>query len=291
VDNNVGYTRVYGSHIAWAGPTSPLAKELDPRAVWERLFRASNPQAGSNKEEVLLLDQVQDDARQLSKQLGTADRQRLDEYLTAVRDLEVRLDRAAKPKQNRWKPQVRIDPSAKPEANPKHHAEHVRLMLDMIALAFQSDSTRISTFMFSNAVSNENFAFLDGVTGAHHSISHHQNDPDKLRQYQLINRWHVEQYAYLLRKLQSMKEAGGNVLDHSMIVLGAGMRDGNKHDPHNLPVVMAGRAGGRIDAGQHVVYGPDSPLSNLWLTLLDAFGTPVERFADSTGRLTAILKS
>ncbi len=291
VDNNVGYTRVYGSHIAWAGPTSPLAKELDPRAVYERLFRASNPQAGSNKEDVQLLDQVKDDATQLGKLLGTADRQRLDEYLTAVRDLEVRLDRSMKPKQNRWKPQVKLDPSAKPEANPKHHAEHVRLMLDMVALAFQSDTTRISTFMFSNAVSNENFAFLEGVTGAHHSISHHQNDPDKLRQYQLINRWHVEQYGYLLRKLQGMKEGDGNVLDHSMILLGAGMRDGNKHDPHNLPVVLAGRAGGRIDAGQHVVYGADSQLSNLWLTMLDAFGTPVERFADSTGKLSAILKS
>ena len=293
VDNNVGYTRVYGSHIAWAGPTSPLAKELDPRAVYERLFRAANPQAGADKEDVLLLDSVQEDARQLGRQLGVADGQRLDEYLSAMRDLEVRLDRASKPKQNRakWKAQVKLDAAAKPEPNPKHHAEHVRLMLDMIALAFQADITRISTFMFSNAVSNENFAFLEGVTGAHHSISHHQNDADKMRQYQLINRWHVEQYGYLLRKLQGMKEGDGNVLDHSMIVLGAGMRDGNKHDPHNLPVVMAGRAGGRIDAGQHVVYGADSQLSNLWLTMLDAFGTPVERFADSTGKLTAILKS
>jgi hypothetical protein len=291
VDTNVGYTRVYGSHIAWAGPTSPLAKELDPRAVYDRLFRAANPQAGSNKDDLALLDSVQDDARALSRQLGAADRQRLDEYLTAVRDLEVRLDRAAKPKQNRWKPLAKLDPAAKPESNPKHHAEHVRLMLDMIALAFQTDLTRISTFMFSNAVSNENFSFVEGVSGAHHSISHHQNDPDKLRQYQLINRWHAEQYAYLLNRLQSMKEGSGNVLDHSMIVLGAGMRDGNKHDPHNLPVVVAGRAGGRIDAGQHVVYDKDSPLSNLWLTMLDAFGTPVERFADSTGKLTAILKS
>jgi hypothetical protein len=290
VDTNVGYTRVYGSHIAWAGPTSPLAKELDPRAVYERLFRATNPQAGSDKEDTLLLDSVQEDAKQLRNQLGRADRQRLDEYLTAVRDLELRLGRAARPKQNRWKPLSQLDPAARPEPNPKHHPEHVRLMLDMIALAFQTDTTRISTFMFSNAVSNENFSFLEGVSGAHHSISHHQNDADKLRQYQLINRWHVDQYAYLLRKLQGMKEGDGNVLDHSMILLGAGMRDGNKHDPHNLPVILAGRAGGRIDAGQHIMYDKDSPLSNLWLTMLDAFGTPAERFADSTGKLTAILK-
>jgi hypothetical protein len=272
-------------------PTSPLAKELDPRAVYERLFRASNPQAGSDKEDVALLDSVQDDAKQLSRQLGVADQQRLNEYLSAVRDLEVRLNRSTRPKQNRWKPLSKIDPAARPEPNPKHHAEHVRLMIDMIALAFQSDTTRISTFMFSNAVSNENFSFVEGVTGAHHSISHHQKDADKLRQYQLINRWHVEQYAYLLRKLQSMKEGASNVLDSSMIVLGAGMRDGNKHDPHNLPVVMAGRAGGRIDAGQHISCGPDSQLSNLWLTMLDAFGVPTERFADSTGKLTQILKS
>ena len=291
VDTNVGYTRVYGSHIAWGGPASPLAKELDPRAVYDRLFRAANPQSGSNKDDLAVLDSVQDDARKLSRQLGTADRQRLDEYLTAVRDLEVRLDRAAKPKQSRWKPLAKLDPAAKPVENPKLHGEHVRLMLDMIALAFQTDSTRISTFMFSNAVSNENFSFVEGVTGAHHSISHHQNDPDKLRQYQLINRWHVEQYGYLLRKLQGMKEGTGNVLEHSMIVLGAGMRDGNKHDPHNLPVVVAGRAGGRIDAGQHLVYEKDSPLANLWLTMLDAFGAPAERFADSTGKLSAILKS
>ena len=291
VDTNVGYTRVYGSHIAWAGPTSPLAKELDPRAVYERLFRATTPQAGSNKEDTQLLDSVQDDARRLSSQLGTADRQRLDEYLTAVRDLEVRLDRATRPKTNRWKPLSKLDPAARPEPNPKHHPEHVRLMLDMIALAFQTDTTRISTFMFSNAVSNENFSFLEGVTGAHHSISHHQNDADKLRQYQLINRWHVEQYAYFLRKLQGMQEGDSNILDRSMVVLGAGMRDGNKHDPHNLPVVMAGRAGGRIDSGQHLVLEKDAPLSNLWLTMLDAFGTPAERFADSTGKLTSILRA
>jgi hypothetical protein len=162
-------------------------------------------------------------------------------------------------------------------------------MLDMVALAFQTDATRIATFMFGNAVSNENFSFVEGVSGAHHSISHHQNDADKLRQYQLINRWHVEQYGYLLRKLRAMKEGGGSVLDHSMILLGAGLRDGNKHDPHNLPVVIAGRAGGRIAAGQHLSYSPDTPLANLWGSMLAAFGAPVERFADSTGQLPGVL--
>ncbi|MCU1257338.1 MAG: hypothetical protein JWO80_223 [Bryobacterales bacterium] len=289
VDTNVGYTRVYGSHIAWSGPTNPVAKEIDPRLVFERLFRACTPNNSAGKEDVLVLDQVQDDARQLRGQLGSADRQRLDEYMSVVRELEVRLDRVTRPSPSRWKPRARLDPAGKPDAMPRQHAEHVRLMLDMIALAFQTDTTRICTFMFGNAVSNENFAFVEGVSGAHHSISHHQNDADKLRQYQLINRWHTEQYAYLLRKLRDMKEGESSVLDNSMILFGAGLRDGNKHDPHNLPLVLAGKAGGRIVSGQHYIASPDTPLANLWLTMLEAFGTPVERFADSTGKLPGLL--
>ena len=289
VDTNVGYTRVYGSHIAWSGPTSPVAKELNPRLVYERLLRCTRPRTNAAKDDLLLLDEVQDDAKQLREKLGSADRHRLDEYLSVVRALEVRVGQAGKVRQANWKPRTRLDPAAPPEEIPKQHAEHVRLMLDMIALAFQTDTSRIATFMFGNAVSNQNFSFVEGVGGAHHSISHHQNDADKLRQYQLINRWHVEQYAYLLRKLRAMKEGERSVLDNSMIVFGAGLRDGNKHDPHNLPVVLAGRAGGRIAAGQHLGFAPDTPLANLWVTMLDAFGTPVERFADSTGRLPGVL--
>jgi len=293
VDTNVGYTRVYGSHIAWSGPTTPLAKEINPRFVYERLLRATKPQTYTAKDDLLLLDQVQDDAKQLRGLLGAADKLRLDEYLSVVRALEVRVERTGKAHQTRWKPRGlqkgTPEPVAPPEETPKLHAEHVRLMLDMIALAFQTDTTRIATFMFGNAVSNENFSFLEGVTGAHHSLSHHQNDADKLRQYQLINRWHVDQYAYLLRKLRAMKEGESSVLDNSMIVFGAGLRDGNKHDPHNLPLVLAGRGGRRIATGQHLNYSPDTPMANLWMAMLDAFGTPVERFADSTGRLPGVL--
>ena len=179
--------------------------------------------------------------------------------------------------------------AAKPTANPKDYAEHVRLMFDIIALAFQTDSTRVATFLFGNEVSNQNFAFVDGVTGAHHSLSHHENKEENLRQYQLINQWHIEQYGYLLRKLRSMKEGESNVLDNSMILFGAGIRDGNKHDPHNLPVVVGGKGGGRLASGQHLVYDKDTPLSNLYVSMLDAFGTPVDRFADSTGRLPGVL--
>lgn len=289
VDKNVGYTRVYGSHISWASPTSPLARELNPQLAFERLLRAGSGRNDSNKDEILLLDRVLEDARQLRQKLGGGDRQRLDEYLSVVRSLEDRLNRAASPEQSKWKPRAPINAGDKPSAAPKDYAEHVRLMFDIIALAFQTDSTRVATFLFGNEVSNQNFSFVEGVTGAHHSLSHHEKDADKLRQYQLINKWHIEQYGYLLRKLQAMKEGDSNVLDNSMILFGAGIRDGNKHDPHNLPVVLAGKAGGRIASGQHLSYEKDTVLSNLYVSMLNAFGTPVEQFADSTGPLPGVL--
>ena len=291
VDINVGYTRVYGAHVAWAGPTSPLAREINPTFVFERLFRAGTPHPGAGKRDKLLLDRVLDDARQLRQEVGTADRQRIDEYLSVVRSLEDRLQRASSPERSKWKPLAKMDPEAKPAGIPKTHEEHVRLMFDMIGLAFQTDTTRICTFMFGNEVSNTSFAFLEGVKGGHHDTSHHQKDAEKMRQYQLINKWHIEQYAYLLRKLRDMKEGEKSVLDNSMVLFGSGIRDGDSHNPHNAPLVLAGRAGGRLDTGQHLVYTEDSPLSNVYVSMLDAFGTPVERFADSTGPARGVLKS
>jgi hypothetical protein len=195
IDSNVGYTRVYGSHIAWSSPATPLAREINPRSVYERLFRASGPNGSGTKRDVLLLDKVLGEANRLRAEVGSADRARIDEYLSIVRSLEQRLERASSGGQSAWKPRAAIDPNGAPEGQPKEHAEHVKLMLDMIALAFQSDTTRICTFMFGNAVSNISFRFVDGVTNTHHEVSHHQKDEDKLREYQIINQWHVAQYA------------------------------------------------------------------------------------------------
>jgi hypothetical protein len=290
VDAVVGYTRVYGSHIAWSTPSTPLAREINPRSVYERLYgAASGRNADSAKMDALLLDQVLDDARRLRAQVGTADRLRLDEYLSVMRSLEERVRRAQNPEGSAWKPRAAIDPKAAPPEKPRDHAEHVRLMMDMIATAFQTDTTRVSTFMFGNAVSNVSFRFLEGVSAGHHDVSHHQNEADKLRQYQLINRWHVEQFAYLLRRLREMKEGDSTVLDNAMVLFASALSDGNKHDPHRLPIVLGGRGGGRIDAGQHLVYAEDTPLANLYVAMLDAFGAPVERFADSTGPLAGVL--
>ena len=289
IDAAVGYTRLYGSHIAWSSPTTPLAREVNPHSAYERLFRASGQQGGSGPMDTLLLDRVLGEAKRMRSQVGAADRLRIDEYLSVVRSLEERLDRAKSPERNAWKPRVPLDPKTQPEDRDYNHEEHVRLMLDVIALAFQSDTTRISTFMFGNAVSNVSFRFVEGVSAGHHDVSHHQKDEDKLRQYEIITRWHVQQFAYLLNKLRSMKEGDSNVLENSMILFGSALSDGDRHDPHNLPLLLAGRGGGRIASGQHLQYPVDTPLSNLYVSMLDAFGTPVERFADSTGKLPGVL--
>jgi hypothetical protein len=290
VDMAVGYTRVYGAHVAWAGPTSPLAKEINPRLAYERLFRAGRPGGDAARADRPLLDLVLEDARQIRDRLGTGDRQKLDEYLHSVRELEQRLERADGSERAGWTPRAPFDPAARPPGGtPPSHAEHVRLMLDVIVLAFQTDTTRVASFMFGNSVSDINFSFLDGVKGAHHAMSHHQNDADKMRQYQLINRWHVEQYAYLLGRLRAIREGERSLLENSMVLFGSDLRDGNKHDPKDLPIVLAGRAGGRLAVGQHVRSTGDTPLANLYVSMLTAFGAPVERFADSTGPLRGVL--
>ena len=290
VDLAVGYTRIYGSHISWSNANTPLARELNPRGVYERLYRAGTAQsADAAKLDTLLLDRVLGDAKRLRAEVGAADGARLDEYLSVMRSIEQRVQRASKGEKRDWKARVQLRPDAAPTDQPASHEDHCKLMLDMIATAFQSDTTRISTFMFGNAVSNVSFRFLEGVNLGHHDTSHHGKAEDKLRQYQIINRWHVEQYAYLLRKLKSMKEGDSTVLDNSMILFGSALSDGDSHNPHKLPLILGGRGGGRIASGQHLKYTDDTPLANLYVSTLDAFGAPVERFADSTGPLPGVL--
>ena len=291
-DAVVGYTRVYGSHISWSGPATPLARELNPRSVYERLFRAANGSAADEaKLDSLLLDRVLDDAKRLRGRVGAEDQARLDEYLSVMRSLEERIERSSDPSRNKWAPLAPLDLAEAPTDRPSSHLEHCRLMLDMIATAFQTDTTRISTFMFGNAVSNVSFRFLDDVSAGHHDTSHHKNEEDKLSEYKIINRWHVEQYAYFLERLSRMKEGESSVLDNSMILFASALADGNRHDPHKLPILLGGRGGGRVDAGQHLVYAEDHPLADLYVSMLDAYGAPVERFADSTGPLRGLLHS
>jgi hypothetical protein len=303
VDTNVGFTQLYGAHIAGATPTSPLAKEINPGLAFDRLFRSTAAaRVGGIDNDQSVLDLVAEDAKRLERKLGYADRQKLNEYFESVRSVERRIefDRRRKTGENMEDRLVRAeierlgkavdlyaDPARVSERR-DNHTEQVRLMLDIMALAFWSDSTRVSTFMFGNSVSGRNFSFLEAGLGSHHENSHHENKAEKQQRYQKINQWHAAQAAYFLGKLRGYQEGEGTVLDNSMVLFGAGMSDGNAHSPHNLPLVLAGRGGGTLAPGRHLTYENDHPMANLHLGLLRRMGVKADRFADSTGELAGL---
>lgn len=287
IDAAVGYTRVYGAHVAWRTPSQPLAKEINPRLVFDRMtmIAGGKPVGRSNRP---LLDRVGEDAKRLSQTLGHQDRQRLDQYLDSVHTLEQRLSLLETRTESTWRSRVDFASREAPANDPQEHAERTRLMLDMIALAFEADMTRVATFMFGNSVSDINFAFLEGVEGSHHEMSHHRNEEKMLDQYERITRWHVAQFAYLLEKLRTLPEGESNVLENSAILFGSGLRDGNSHSPHDLPLLLGGQAGGKLSPGQHVAATRDNPMANLLLTMLQAADVPADSFADSTGPIEAL---
>ena len=294
IDSNVGDTRLYGSYISWRSATLPVAKEINPRFVYERLFGSKDAQGEHqqrrNEDFRSLLDLALDDASNLRGKLGRDDQVKLDEYLESVRAVEKRIEFAMKPDPREWKPESPAStPTAPSDQIPGDFREHVKLMLDLMVMSFQTDSTRISSFMFANDVSGRNFSFLPGVSGGHHDMSHHENKEEKITQYREINRWHNEQLAYLLGQLRSIPEGEGTLLDNSMILFGSSMSDGNRHDPNNLPIIVAGNAGGALKTGMHVASPKETPLCNLYHTMLGAMGVPIEGFGDSNGPIKEIV--
>jgi len=294
IDSNVGYTRLYGSYISWRSPTVPVAREIHPRLAYERLFGVLNAGRGTGdaqasarraQDERSLLDLVLEDADRLRGALGRDDRHKLEEYMESVRAVERRIEFFSHADEREWKPDAPPETLA-PEGAPGDHREHVRLMLDLIVLAFQTDSTRIATFMFANDVSPKDFsALIPGVKGGHHEFSHHENKPEKYEPYAKINRWHVEQLAYMLEKMAAIREGEGTLLENSMVLCGSSISDGNRHDPNNLPIILAGHGGGTIRSGRHIASPKNTPLCNLYASMLSRMGVSVERFGDSTGPL------
>ena len=297
IDSNVGYTRLYGSYISWRSASQPVAKEINPRFVYERLFGAKDKygkeeQARRNEDFQSLLDMALEDAHDLRRNLGRDDQVKLDEYMESVRAVEKRIEFSLKPDPREWKPVGSVDlPPAPDEKIPGDFREHVKLMMDLMVLAFQTDSTRVLSFMFANDVSGRNFSFLPGVSGGHHDMSHHENKEAKINQYREITRWHSEQFAYLLGKLQAIPEGEGTLLDNSMLMFGSSISDGNRHNPNNLPIILAGNAGGKLKTGQHIASDKDTPLCNLYATMLDTVGVDVESFGDSTGHIPELVSS
>jgi hypothetical protein len=282
-----GYSCAYSANLAWRTESSPVAKETNPRLVFERLFSA--PGKGDDKAmrregyKRSILDFVGEDARQLKNRLGSTDRNKLDEYLTGVRAIEQRLVRV----ETSTEPSGTASKAAKPTGIPKDYREHLHLMADMLALAFQADLTRVATFVFANDGSNRSYRDF-GVAEGHHDMSHHGGSKDKKAKVQKINQFHIEQVAYLLGKLQAIKEGNGTLLDNCMIVYGSGISDGNRHNHDDLPILLAGKGGGTLKTGRHLRFARETPLMNLYLNMLDRVGVHVDSFGDSTGRLTSL---
>jgi hypothetical protein len=282
-----GYSCAYISNISWKSDCTPVPPEIDPRVVFERLFsnNTSNESAESLARRKLfkksILDFVTDDARRLQNNLGSNDRRKLDEYLTAVRELEQRIEQAEKFATTTFPDQER--PTGIP-TGPDGFEKHLRLMYDLQALAFQTDTTRVSTLLVAYDGNNRSYPSI-GISEGHHELSHHGGDETKKQKIAKINHLHMTQFAYYLEKLKSIREGEGTLLDNCMIVYGAAISDGNQHNHDNLPVLLAGRGGNTIETGRHIRYEKETPMTNLYVSMLDRMGISVERVGDSTGKL------
>jgi hypothetical protein len=282
-----GYSCAYSSNLAWRNETSPLAKEMDPSAVFDRLFGTGDKVSNRAQRSALtsrrksILDFALDDAKGLKKRLGMADQRKLDEYLYAVRDVENRLTRTDKLAVG----EDGMPNYARPAGVPRVWEEHCKLMMDMIALAIRTDSTRILTFMLANEGSNRGYPEI-GAPESHHDLSHHGKSEEKQAKLQKINEFHIAQLAYLAEQLASIEEEDGNLLKNSMIIYGSGISDGDRHNHDDLPIMMLGGAGGRIKKSGHWKFPKDTPLCNLYLWMLHQAGVQADRFGDSTGILT-----
>jgi hypothetical protein len=280
-----GYSCAYTNNLAWKSDTQPVPPVMDPRALFERLFGSAaqlTPQERGVRSVLRnsILDFVADDTRKLQSQVGPSDRRKLDEYLTSIREIERQLEQAAS--------QVRVEPGMpRPFGVPDDFGEHFKLMTDMITVAFQADLTRIVTFLVTREQSNRAYREL-GISDGHHALTHHRYVPELMDKVARINRYHAEQFAKWVPKLKAAQDGEGSLLDHSMIVYGSGLADGNNHIHHDLPTLILGRANGYIKSGRRVVYRRETPMCNLWLTMMDVMGVHMERFGDSTGHLPGL---
>jgi Protein of unknown function (DUF1552) len=272
---------IYLGTISWTGPTTPLPMECDPAAAFERLFGAdtTNPaeREARRRQTDSILDAILGEIESLRKGVGPADRARLSEYLESIRAVEQRIQKASA--QNLELPSV-----ARPSGIPPTFQEHAKLMLDLQTLAYQADVTRVTTFMIGREFSGRTYPEI-GVPDAHHPISHHRNELERMEKCAKINQYHVSLFSYFLEKLQSTADGDGSLLEHVTLVYGAGMGEGNTHAQENIPVVLAGGASGQLKGGRHIHYPKGTQLANLHVSLLDKLGAPVDKIGNSDGML------
>lgn len=284
-----GFTSIYSAYISWSSPTTPAPKEIFPQQAFDQLFDDGSKRVRDRS----ILDLVLDDAKGLRPKLSGRDSQKLDEYLTSVRELEQRIEKAeqlskAEAGGQGWMPSVKVPTIQRPGPGiPTVAEEHLRLMFDILVLAFQMDRTRVATFMMNNDLSNMRFAGLDGISGGIHELSHHANDDHRLSMYQKVNEYQVKLWAEALAKMQATNEGERSLLDNSMILLTSSLFDGNAHDSRELPVVLAGGGGGTVKGGQYhdLSKDPNRKLCRLHLAMMDRMGVRVDRFGDAENAL------
>jgi Protein of unknown function (DUF1552) len=279
-----GYTCAYTSTLAWKTPTTPLPNETNPRVLFERLFGDGGSTDASvriarQREDRSVLDSVNTEMTRLARSLGAGDKLRVNEYFEAIRDIERRIELAEK-QSGRELPVF-----SQPAGIPPTYAEHAKLMFDLLALAWQADLTRVSTYVLARELSSRTYPEI-GVPEAHHPLSHHGDDPAKLAKIAKINAFHASLFAYFIEKLRTTPDGDGTMLDHSLLLYGSGMSNSNQHLHRNLPLVLVGGGAGTVKGGMHRKYDPTTPMANLHLTLLDKFGVPTTSFGDSTGTLS-----
>jgi hypothetical protein len=284
-DCDSGYSCAYTNTISWRSPTTPNPMEISPRAVFERLFGdgdSTDPavRLASLNEERSILDYVAGDVDRLEGGLGASDRGKLNEYLEAIRDIERRIQMAEE--QNAT---VTLPVMDRPTSIPEEFDEHARLMMDLMVIAYQTDMTRVVSCMIAREASNRSYRSI-GVPDGHHSVTHHDGDPAKIEKVVKINRLHAQTFAYLLQKMQSTPDGDGTLLDHSMILYGSSISDGNAHTHDDLPLVLVGGACGQIKGGRHLRFPKETPMNNLLLTMLfKAALHPSAKLGDSSGFL------
>ena len=284
---DVGFSCAYINTVSWKSPTTPLPAENNPRALFERLFGDSDTTDGGArlkriKKDRSILDSVHDEVASLQRKLGSSDRSKLTEYLEAIRDIERRIQKAEE-QGDRELPLVNRPTGAIPET----FAEHVKLMFDLQVLAYQTDMTRVITFMMSKDITNRTYPEI-GVRDPHHPLSHHQGKKEALVKLAKINVYHLEMLAYYLEKLKSTPDGDGSLLDHMILLYGSGMGDSNGHQPRDLPILLAGGGTGTIKGGRHIRVADGTPLSNLYLTMLNKLGVEAESIGNSTGQMEGL---
>ncbi len=279
-----GYSCAYTNTMAWRSETTPLPVENNPRAIFERMFGdGDSTDAAARMEQFKrqrsLLDYVNGNLKRLSTTLGPQDRVKLNEYTDAIRDIERRIQKAEQ--QNAT---MKMPVMERPTAVPEEFEAHVKMVMDLQVLAYQTDLTRVITLMMAREGSNRPYRNI-GISDGHHNLTHHQNDPDKIAKVTKINEVQVKMFAYLLERMKATPDVNGNLLDNSLLMYGSSISDGNLHTHHDLPIVLAGGAAGQVKGNRHVMYPKETPLNNLLLSMLEAAGVGVEKFGDGTGKL------